>query len=118
MSDEARRLRTEGQAERFYLARRRGGLCAACGRELKDGEPVYVEQFDDFRGSWVNRPMAPVGAECASDELRHAAASREPEPCAGCGRPMYYGVQNSWRKQALCSHSCRYRAGKHRQDGG
>ncbi len=45
MSDDVRRLTTEEQRERLHLARQRGGLCAACGRVLSDGEPVYVERF-------------------------------------------------------------------------
>ena len=118
MNDEVRRLETEEQTERFYRARRRGGECTACGRELTDSETVYIERFTDVRGRWVNRPRGPVGAECASDELRHAAASREPERCAGCGRPVYYRVESTRRKQALCSQICRNRAAVRRQAGG
>jgi hypothetical protein len=45
MSDDPRRLVTHEQWERLHVARKRGGLCAACGKTLADGETVYVEQL-------------------------------------------------------------------------
>ena len=119
MSDDLRRLETEEQVERFYRARRRGGACAACGRKLEGDEPVYVEPFEDVRrqrgGFWA---QAAVGSECASGELLHDAATRGPEHCAGCERPMYYGRADARRRRALCSQNCRSRADRRRQAGG
>ena len=116
--DEGRLLRTEEQAERLYRAWRYGMTCAACGREFGHYETVYVETFEDARRRWGRLVTAPVGIECASDELRHAAASREPEHCAACGRAMYYRVPNALRRRALCSRVCRARLAKLRQAGG
>jgi hypothetical protein len=118
VNDALRRLETEEQAERFYRARRRGGQCAACGRELAKDEPVFIERFEDARGRWNTRATGPVGAECASTWLRRDAMDREPEHCAGCLRPMYYGVDHARRGRALCSQGCRHRALKRRQAGG
>jgi len=118
VNDEVRRLRTEEQAERFYLARRRGGACAACGRELEHDEPIYVERFEDVRGQWPHRVRGPVGIECASDELRNDAMSRDPERCVGCRRPMYFGVESVRRRRTTCSQPCRNRAIKLRQAEG
>ena len=79
---------------------------------------MYIERFHDVRGRWHNRAKGPVGAECASRQLRRDAMSREAERCAGCGRPMYYGVESARRTRALCSQACRHLAAKRRQAGG
>ena len=103
MSNEVRRLMTEEQRQRLFLARRRGGLCAACGRVLSDKEAVYIEQFRDDRGILVT---APVGVECASPAFLDDTQGQEPERCAGCGRGVYYRVANTRRARALCSRYC------------
>jgi len=118
VNDTVRRLRTEEQAERLHRARRQGGRCAACGREISAGETVYIERFEDRRHTWVNVVTAPVGVECISNELREDASGREPERCGGCGRPVHYRLKNPRRVQALGSHACEYRAAKRRQAGG
>jgi len=119
VNDEVRCLRTEEDVERFYLARRRGGECAACGRALTVDEPVYIERFEDARRRGAGPHVkCPVGAECASSELRRDALTREAERCAGCGRPVYYGGESTRRRQALCSQACRNRAASRRQVGG
>lgn len=115
VNDEVRRLRTEMQAERLHRARQNGGMCAACGRVLGDDETVYVEAFEDARGKWANRVTAPVGIECVSAELRLATSGRNPERCAGCGRPMYYGVERAGRQRALCCRAFSARAAKRQQ---
>jgi hypothetical protein len=102
MSDDLRRLTTEEQREQIHGARRRGGVCAACGRALSADEPVYIERFA-VRGSWMT---APVGVECASPELLQQVAGQEPEHCAGCGRGVYYRSTRSIRHQALCCRAC------------
>ena len=111
MSPHVRHLTTEAQREQFHLARRRGGMCAACGRRLDDGEPVYVERFtlrpEKGRQTWS---YGPVGAECASPESRQHARTQELEPCAGCGRPVSYRVAVDRRRRALCSKNCAQRA--------
>ena len=118
MSDDRRWLRTEEDVERFYRARRRGGECAACGRDLAKDEPIFIERFQDVRGQRTNRMQGPVGFECASTELRLAVLGRTPEQCAGCSRPVYYGVDSKRRRQALCSQDCRNRAAMRRRGGG
>jgi hypothetical protein len=110
-NDDPRRLATEEQRERFHLARRRGGLCAACGRSLEDDEAVYVERFtlrpETGRQTWS---YGPVGAECASPERVREAEQAEPERCAGCGRAMHYRLTSARRQTAICSRRCRGRA--------
>ena len=44
MSGYLRQLTTDEQRAWLYEARRRGGLCALCGRALAEGEPVYVDR--------------------------------------------------------------------------
>jgi len=116
-SDERRRVMTEDQAERLYRARRHGGLCAACGRNLATDETVYIERFEDDRGRRVSYLVGPVGVECISDGLRRATKRQDPAWCAGCERPVYYHVGHTVGKQAMCSQQCRRRAPK-QQDGG
>jgi len=106
VSDDVRRLTTDEQRERFQAARRRGGLCAACGRTLGDDEVVYIESFT-IGGTYAS---GPVGIECASAELLRDAKDREPEQCAGCGRGMHYRLADSRRRRALCSRNCANRA--------
>jgi hypothetical protein len=119
MSDEARRVMTEEEHDRFHLARKRGGMCAACGRVLADGEPVYVEPFAFWPGGGhVTRAYGPVGVECASMELRYDAERREPERCAGCGRPMHYREADVRRRRAICSRRCAARADRARWEAG
>ena len=116
MNDGPRRLTTDEQRARFYAARDRGGLCAACGRALDDGEPVYIERVlldrkplaaagAGWRRGTVRRD-APLGAECASSAFLARTRGREPERCAGCGRPVHYAVAREGRYRATCSHRC------------
>jgi hypothetical protein len=81
MSDEARRFRTEEDRDGFHLARRNGGICAACGRVLDAGETAYVEPSavgarrpvcPGLKGSPI-LASAPVGVECTSEELQDDA---------------------------------------------
>ena len=116
--DERRRVLTEEQAERLYRARRHGGLCAACGRDLAADETVYIERFEDARGRRTSQLVGPVGVECSSDALRRAAPRRDPEWCAACGRPMYDRVGHTARTRAVCSQQCRRRAPKLQAGGG
>ena len=92
MSDHPRHLTTEDQRERFHLARTAGGMCAACGRALEDGEAVYVEPFTIGTETAGTRAYGSVGAECAAPEQVRYADSAEPERCAGCEGAMYYRV--------------------------
>jgi hypothetical protein len=117
MSDEAGRVTTEEQRDRFHRARREGSLCAACGRVLADDEPVYVELFAfGTEGGRATRAYGPVGVECASAELRYDAQRCEPERCAGCGRPMHYREANVRRRRAVCSRRCAGRADHARRE--
>ena len=112
MSPHVRHLTTEEERERFHEARRRGGLCAACGRTLGTEEPVYVEPFTiGPEGGRTTRAYGSVGAECASPEQVRYAGSAEPERCAGCGRGVHYRATHPRRRQALCSRRGAARAG-------
>ena len=107
-NDDPHDVTTDEERERFHLARRRGGTCAACGRTLAPDEPVWVERFaiGPVGHGRTGRAYGAVGAECASSESRHRAQARESERCAGCGRSMYYRVADPRRRQALCSRTC------------
>jgi hypothetical protein len=108
MSDDPRRLTTEAERERLYAARRRGGSCALCGRELREGEPVYWEQFlVGMRGRFTNQAQAPVGVECASPRLLEEMAGQPAEPCARCGRPVYQPTARTTQRWSACSGRCR-----------
>ena len=98
-----RNLTADWQRERLHLARRRGGLCAGCGRTLSNGETIYIEQFVDDRGIKVT---APVGVECTSEKLLDDTQGQEPEHCAWCGRGVFYRAGHWKRQQALCSRAC------------
>jgi hypothetical protein len=102
--NEGRHLATEEQRERFYAARQRGGLCAACGRTLAVGEPAFLEWFILDRTTYE---AGPVGVECASPEALEEAESQEPAQCGGCGRPMYRGAYNL-PPQRACSRYCAF----------
>jgi hypothetical protein len=115
MNREQLRVTTEEQRERLHAARRSGRLCAACGRQIGEGETVYIEQFMipeqlTISGRRTSAARAPVGVECASPELRQETEGMEPERCAGCGRPVYYRLHRQARHQALSSRACLNRA--------
>jgi hypothetical protein len=114
MSITERWARTEDQIVLMYQARRQGGLCAWCGKGLDDGETVYVEHFltgerpSERQGTGVPRSIAsaPVGSECASPELLEQTAGQAPEPCAHCGRGVFYREARARRQQTICSGRC------------
>jgi hypothetical protein len=120
MSDDPRRLTTEEERERVRAARRRGSLCARCGKMLAADEPVYVERvaviLKPFTAASTRSSQRtvhwdmPVGVECAAPEFVRRTEGRAPERCAGCGRPVYYTVQRAGRRRAVCSQVCRSRA--------
>ena len=119
MTDAVRRLTTDAGRERFAAAVRSGGLCAACGRTLANGEPVYIGRVVLERKplatpeAWRSRRPAyrdaPLGRECASPGF--VARTAEPEPCEYCGRPVYYERERAGRQRTACSTLCRNRAG-------
>ena len=125
MSDGPLRLTSDEQRAWFYAARDRGGVCAACGRALAEGEPVYIEQVlvdrkplaapgAGWRLGTVLRD-APLGPECASSAFLARTRGLEPERCGGCERPVHYAVAREGRRRATCSHRCGTRV---RQAGG
>lgn len=121
MSDEtARQLVTEEDRQQFQAARRTGGVCAACGRPLADGESVWHERFV-MLGSPRAVYWATVGRECASPELLAETEGTAPEPCIWCGRPVHYSLDpvkpGNARTRALCCRRCgsRYEAEQRRQ---
>ena len=120
MSVAERWARTDQQIDRMHMARRVGGFCTWCGRQLNDGETVYIDQFltgerrlrPDGLVAYRSIANAPVGAECASPELLEEIAGQAPERCAGCGRGVYYRVVRAIRRRALCSRRCMALAAK------
>jgi hypothetical protein len=111
MSGDPRRLTTEEERERLHAARNNGGRCAACGKVLGPDEPVYWEHFVVGKvGGIIQHPKAPVGAECAPPWFLEEMEQEQPEPCAGCGRPVYYAVTRAGRTRAACSRRCQLRA--------
>jgi ribosome-binding protein aMBF1 (putative translation factor) len=114
MSDPPFWVRTDEQIARVLAARRRGGICAACGRQLEAGEYVYFERFGV--GAVRPRPLlpirprthyhAPVGVECASPSLVAHASTQGVETCAGCGRGVVHPGARRTRKRPSCSQAC------------
>ena len=123
MPETDRWARTEEQIERMQMARHLGDMCGWCGRELAEGETVYIEQFHvgtkrvRLHGAILHRAIAfaPVGRECASPELLQATASYEPEPCVQCGRDVVYRQSRANRRRATCSRRCVIRIGLERR---
>jgi hypothetical protein len=114
MSNEARyQVVTKEQRQWLHDARRRGEVCASCGRDLAAGESVWQEGFT-ISGSGTAMYQAPVGVECVSPDFEALTRDVEPERCAGCGRGVHYSPdlhQRGYkRKQALCSRRCGGRA--------
>jgi hypothetical protein len=120
VTDSPPRIETDEQREWLRAAQYRGGLCAACGRVLRDDEPVYVgrvaivrKQLAASGARWFQRAAyrdARLGEECASPEFLARTRGHEPEMCEGCGRPVYYEVGREGRRRASCSKRCANRA--------
>jgi hypothetical protein len=106
MSESRLRIETEDERERLHAARHTGEMCAACGRALDAGEPVYLERFTVV-GTYVS---GPVGRECASPDMLARTEGLAPERCAMCGRGVYYHLRARRRRQASCSRRCESRA--------
>ena len=128
MSDSPPRIETDEQLARLHDARKRGGVCAWCGRTLAVGEPIYVEQVPvdvkPFTGKslWKFRRTvgrdAPLGAECAAPELVRRMEGQEPEYCEACGRPIYRTMVRASRVRVACSKDCRNRLSRGRRATG
>ena len=109
MSDDARRVLSEEERVRARLARVYGLVCGACGRPLAEGETVWIERLGvgpAYNGRGAIYWRAPVCGACASPAFRAETEGTEPERCAGCGRPIYYGATARGRRVALCSKRC------------
>ncbi len=119
MSDDEPRLLTEEERACIHAARARGGLCALCGRELVEGETIWMERLavrDEHGGRAIWQ--VPVGAECIAPETLRDTCRTEPERCVGCGRPVYYTGAAYGRRVASCSRRCarrRHRAARARK---
>jgi hypothetical protein len=127
---------TGAEAERRHrhaVASRDGGICAACGRTLDHGEPVWMARlycgigwsatFSGTREVWWRLP---VGAECVPHAVGpfESADTGGPSPfrssaerCAGCARPIYYPEEPFRlfpspfdRRWAHCSQRCAWTA--------
>ena len=107
MTDDARRPLSEDERARIHAARRDGGMCTACGRPRAEGEAVWMDRVV-VRGEYgdVAHWRVPVGAECVSPEFRRETEGKEPEPCVGCGRGVYYQAAPGRQRRALCSRVC------------
>ena len=107
MPDDERRPLTEEERARIHAARNRGGMCAACGRALVEGETIWFERvritglYGESRPWWV-----PVGAECIAPETLRATCDAEPERCLGCGRGIYGLAEDARRRVVSCSTRC------------
>ncbi len=112
MSDDEPRLLTEEERARIHATRARGGRCALCGRELVEGETIWLERLAvrDERGGRATWQV-PVGAERIAPETLRDTCRTEPERCLGCGRGVYYLRSDHRRRGASCSRACgrRYR---------
>ncbi len=105
MSDDGRRPLTEEERDRIHAARRDGGMCAACGRALVEGETIWFERVDvnaDGSAYW----RVPVGAECLATETLRATCRTEPERCVGCGRGVVHHSGHPLRRVVSCSKRC------------
>ena len=110
MSNEfSRQIVTEEQRQQLHAARRNGGFCAACGRDLTQQETVWYERFT-MPGMGATMYLAPVGAECVSPIFLSGTQGQEPERCAGCGRGVHYPPDTpqpgTTRNRVLCSRRC------------
>jgi hypothetical protein len=110
---EMRRFTTDEQRQWLFSARRRGGLCAACGRALHDGESVYIEPVVvELKYASAASPRststrdACLGQECASRAFVERASILPPARCEGCGRPVFHGVERARRTHTFCSSRC------------
>ena len=109
MTDDVRRVLTDEGRARIQAAKVRGGTCALCGRALAEGETVWIERLGvgpAYNGRGAIYWRAPVCGACASPASRAETEGTEPERCAGCGRPIYYGATARGRRVALCSKRC------------
>jgi hypothetical protein len=109
---ELRQLTTDQQRQWLFYAKEHGGLCAACGRALDDGEAVYIEPVDVTPGPgaiWSRRKRtrsAHLGQECASPEFLARASLLPVERCEGCERPVVYAVERAVCVHTFCSKRC------------
>ena len=108
MSSDARRPLTEEERARVHAARRSGGMCAACGRAFVAGEAIWIESLAVHgEHGGTTHWQVPVGAECVAPETVRATCTTQPEPCAGCGRGVYYQATRRRRGRVLCSRRCK-----------
>ncbi len=114
MTDDARRALTEEERARLQAARHLGGACGRCGRALAADEPVWIEPVPVDPAGAI-RWLAPLGGECASRAFLRETAGKAPEPCAACGRGVYWGSAGRRRLAATCSRRCAARWWKARR---
>lgn len=107
MTDHARRALTEEERARMLEARYSGGLCAGCGRALADDELVWRAPFA-LPGAYgsISHQWGPAGRECAAPEVLRETEGREPVPCTGRGRGVYYRSGDALRRVPTCSKRC------------
>jgi len=123
------------EAERRIEASKKGGLCAGCAGEIKEGEKAYLAErvFAGMWGGLTPRPGpryvgATVCGECApgymtkslesSFDTQIDASGRTARtyydhnvaqmPCATCERPVVFKRTSRWRPRVYCSYRCEY----------
>jgi len=119
---DGRRVTNDEEPDAVMLkAQKEGGICAACERELSDGEPVWRLRVASRLGwsshfsqtyRWVF-----VGRECATSEAVEASDGATPSPCGGCGRGLHVAV-GPGRGVTACSTRCQTAARRRRSKGG
>ena len=123
MTDDARRVLTEEERALARIARAYGLVCGSCGKALAKGETVWMQRLGvgpTYSGRGVIYWRAPVCGACASPAFRADTEGAQPEPCADCGRGVYYGSRTRRSRLALCSRTCgsRYRPARAKEVGG
>jgi hypothetical protein len=123
------------EAQRRIEAAKKGGLCAKCGRALKDGETVYTK-VRVYAGMWGGLTSHPgpryeavsVCGDCAPEWMADPDGSNEytiagktirvphvervvERACATCERPVVYQLtrRDDYKvRPVFCSYRCEY----------
>jgi hypothetical protein len=129
-----RRSGRDREAKRRIEAAKKGGVCAKCGKALKDGETAYVgcQVYAGMGGGLMGRPgqcfrKASVCEGCAPEgmtnpkayseytigdrTIRIPASQRVDErPCSTCERPVVFVMtrRDYQGRPVYCSYRCEY----------
>ena len=122
IAEHARRIRellgvTADDPERerrigIHNAQRDGSHCAQCRQAIGAGDPIWRKSLSmgpGFFGGW-RYTIAPCCRRCTP----HQEGFVGPEPCEGCGRPVYTNDDRRVRLRILCSDKCKQQVQAHR----